>query len=136
MWSSSVSPGFTHYLAVPLKMTREQHSLTVAMDQTTEVCRMQDDCLDVSNKPFYKCRKKLIPPPRGASFRAQKITLMLTCRLYYGGAVITSITVQRHMIFQWCTFPVVHKSSGFQWCTNKTEKTHNSSLALSNTCRT
>ncbi len=42
---------------------------------------MQDDCLDVSNKPFYKRfykrRKKLIPPPRGASFRAKKITLML-----------------------------------------------------------
>ncbi len=56
---------------------------------------MQDDCLDVSNKPFYKRRKKLIPLPRGASFRAKKkkITLMLTWRLYYGGAVITSITV-------------------------------------------
>ncbi len=54
---------------------------------------MQDDCLDVSNKPFYKRRKKLIPPPRGTSFRAKKITLMLTWRLYYGGAVITSITV-------------------------------------------
>ncbi len=54
---------------------------------------MQDDCLDVSNKPFYKRRNKLIPPPRGASFRAQKIALMLTWRLYYGGAVITSITV-------------------------------------------
>ncbi len=44
-------------------------------------------------KPFYKRRKKLIPPPRGESFRAKKITLMLTWRLYYGGAVITSITV-------------------------------------------
>ncbi len=54
---------------------------------------MQDDCLDVSNKPFYKRRKKLIPPPRGASFRAKKIALMLTWRLYYSGAVITSITV-------------------------------------------
>ena len=43
---------------------------------------MQDDCLDVSNKPFYKRRKKLIPPPRGASFRVKKITLMLTWRLY------------------------------------------------------
>ncbi len=80
-------------------MTREQHSLTVAMDQTTvqkcvgsQRCR-KDDCLGVSNKPFYKRRKKLIPPPRGTSFRAKKITLMLTWRLYYGGAVITSITV-------------------------------------------
>ncbi len=54
---------------------------------------MQDDCLDVSNKPFYKRQKKLIPPPRGTSFRAKKITLMLTWRLYYGVAVITSITV-------------------------------------------
>ncbi len=54
---------------------------------------MQDDCLDVTNKPFYKRRKQLIPPPRGASFRTSKIMLMLTWRLYYGGAVITSITV-------------------------------------------
>ncbi len=29
----------------------------------------------------------------GASFRTSKITLSLTWRLYYGGAVITSITV-------------------------------------------
>ncbi len=54
---------------------------------------MQDDCLDVSNKPFYKRRKQLIPPPRGASFRISKIMLMIAWRLYYGGAVITSITV-------------------------------------------
>ncbi len=44
---------------------------------------MQDDCLDVSNKPLYKRRKILIPPPRGASFRAQKIALMLTWRCNY-----------------------------------------------------
>ncbi len=50
---------------------------------------MQDDCLDVTNKPFYKRQKQLIPPPRGASFRTSKIMLMLTWRLYYGGAVIT-----------------------------------------------
>ncbi len=55
MWSSSVSS-----LAAALKMTREQHSLTVdlAMDQTTvQKCgrksKMQDECLDVSNKPFF-----------------------------------------------------------------------------------
>ncbi len=54
---------------------------------------MQDDFLDVTNKPFYKRRKQLIPPARGASFRTSKIMLMLTWRLYYGGAVITSITV-------------------------------------------
>ncbi len=54
---------------------------------------MQDDCLDVSNKPFYKRWKTLIPLPRGASFRTSKIRLMLTWRLRYGGAVITSITV-------------------------------------------
>ncbi len=51
---------------------------------------MQDDCLDVSNKPFYKRRKNFIPPTRGASFRAPKITLMLTRAYnYYGGAAIT-----------------------------------------------
>ena len=38
---------------------------------------MQDDCLDVSNQPFYKRWKKLIPLSRGASFRTSKITLML-----------------------------------------------------------
>ncbi len=58
---------------------------------------MQDDCLGVSNKPFYKRRKQLIPPPRGASFRTSKIMLMLIIMaliiFYYGGAVITSITV-------------------------------------------
>ncbi len=53
---------------------------------------MQDDCLDVSNKPFYNRQKKLIPLPGGTSFRTSKLTLMLTWRLYYGGAVITSIT--------------------------------------------
>ncbi len=51
---------------------------------------MQDD---VSNKLFYKRRKKLIPLPRGVPFRTSKITLMLTWQLYYGGAVITSIMV-------------------------------------------
>ncbi len=35
------------------------------------------------------------PPCKGASFRAKKITLMLTWRLCYGGAVITSITVRQ-----------------------------------------
>ncbi len=55
---------------------------------------MQDDCLDVTNKPFYKRQK---PPSRGASFRTSKIMLMLTWRLYYGGAVITSITVCMYM---------------------------------------
>ncbi len=50
---------------------------------------MQDYCLDVSNKPFYKRGKAL---PRGTFFRTSKMTLMLTWRLYYGGAVITSIT--------------------------------------------
>ncbi len=53
---------------------------------------MQDDCLDVSNQPFYKRQKKLITTTVGAS-RASKITLMLTWRLNYGSAVITSITV-------------------------------------------
>ncbi len=48
---------------------------------------MQDDCLDVSNKPFYKRRKKLIQPPRGASFRAKKITLMLT----YGAYIMVAL---------------------------------------------
>ncbi len=42
---------------------------------------------------FYKRRKKVIPLPRGASFRTSKIMLMLTWRLYYCGAVIISITV-------------------------------------------
>ena len=51
---------------------------------------MQDDCLDVTNKPFYKRRKQLIPPPTGASFWTSKIMLM---HLYYGAAVITSIRV-------------------------------------------
>ncbi len=27
---------------------------------------MQDDCLDVSNKPFYKCQNKIIPTKVGA----------------------------------------------------------------------
>ena len=55
---------------------------------------MQDDC---SNKPFYKRRKQLIPPPRGVSFRTYALgpMLMLTWRLYYGGAVITSIMIIR-----------------------------------------
>ncbi len=65
-------------MAVPLKMTREQHSLTVAMDQTTvQKCVGSQICKMIAwmsqNKPFYKRRKKLIPPPRpGASFRAKK----------------------------------------------------------------
>ncbi len=72
-------------------MTREQHSLTVAMDQTTvQKCAGSQRCrmiawMSQTIKPFYKRRKKLI--------RAKKITLMFTWRLYYGGAVITSITV-------------------------------------------
>ncbi len=61
---------------------------------------MQDDCLDVTNKPFYKRRKQLIPPPRGASFRTSKIMLMLTWRLFYGGAVITSIPPPRGASFR------------------------------------
>ncbi len=71
---------------------------------------MQDDCLDVSNKPFYNRRKQLIPPPRGASFRTSKIMLMLTWRLYYGGAVITSITVVHQAANHLCyvrSMPVV-----------------------------
>ncbi len=52
---------------------------------------MQDDCLDVSNKPFYKRQKKIIPTTVGA-FLGQ-IMLMLTWRLNYDGAVITSIAV-------------------------------------------
>ncbi len=53
---------------------------------------MQDVCLDVSNKPFYKCQKK--NSSNGwRFFRAEKIMLMLTWCLNYGGAVITSITV-------------------------------------------
>ncbi len=70
---------------------------------------MQDDCLDVSNKPFYKRRKKLIPLPRGASFRTSQITLMLTWRLYYGGAVITSIAVPPLL-----TFVIIMRSSSHQ----------------------
>ncbi len=31
---------------------------------------------------FYKRRKQLTPPPRGASFRTSKIMMMLTWRLY------------------------------------------------------
>ncbi len=49
MWSSSVSS---------LKMTHEQHSLTVDDQTTVQKCgrkskMQQDECLDVSNKPFY-----------------------------------------------------------------------------------
>ena len=52
---------------------------------------MQDDCLDVSNKPFYKRQKKIIPTTVGALLG--QIMLMLTWRLSYDGAVITSIAV-------------------------------------------
>ncbi len=51
---------------------------------------MQDDCLDVSNKPFISAGKKLIPPPRGASFRTSKnyADYIHGTYNYYGGAVI------------------------------------------------
>ncbi len=50
---------------------------------------MQDDCLDVSNKPFYKLRKTLF---QGAlPLGPQKH--MAHNYNYYGGAVITSIMV-------------------------------------------
>ncbi len=41
---------------------------------------MQDDGLDVSNKPCYKARK-IITTTISASFRASKIMLMLTWHL-------------------------------------------------------
>ncbi len=55
-------------------MTHEQHSLTVAMDQTTvqtweesQRCRMIAWTSQTSL--FISAGKQLIPPPRGASFR-------------------------------------------------------------------
>ena len=34
---------------------------------------MQDDCLDVSNKPFYKRQKKIIPATVGAFLGPKKL---------------------------------------------------------------
>ena len=34
---------------------------------------MQDDCLDVSNKPFYKRQKKIIPTKVGAFLGPKKL---------------------------------------------------------------
>ena len=47
-------------------MTCEQHSLTVYLwvDNCLEVKEV-DDCLDVSNKPFYKRQKIIIPTTVG-----------------------------------------------------------------------
>ncbi len=58
---------------------------------------MQDDCLDVSNKPFYKRRKQLIPPPRGVSFSTSKFTLMLT------GAYIM-VALKLHQLRYWTSY--------------------------------
>ncbi len=70
-----------------MKMTHEQHSLTVAMDQTTvQKCVGSQRCRMIAwmSKQafnFNKRRKKLIPLPRSASFMTSKIMLMLTWRL-------------------------------------------------------
>ncbi len=58
---------------------------------------MQDDCLDISNKPFYKRWKQLIPPPRGASFYRVKESIVRQY-LYYETAFYASVRMRKRGI--------------------------------------
>ncbi len=86
-------------------MTHDIIDCSYGSDNCSNVRRkskMQDNCLDVLNKPFYKRRKQLIPPTSGASFSTSKIMLMLTWRCnYINYGTIPVLTVGKFS--KWCT---------------------------------